>query len=1428
MHCSWSTVNAEVNLIDGIHHHHHYYHDSTTPIAPPPRSSNPVQGVPASLAAEDDMPLYNIKTIFSADEFVSFVKANGASASLFGYIFLAVDLRYVDPHLLETLDVKGAYFLGCQFHISTSIGSLIAAGAKVVQNPKNLPFKPFRSTMYRTDELQRNDIPIFDFSKNDSALNIITKNYMATHDENVVQHLLRFKEGKRLVGVMGGHAALRGSKVFYQTMVLSRTLAQLGFYIVTGGGPGLMEAANLGAYLADKSDLEFEDAYKMLQVGDDLCNTSNPEGQCQHEYENSAGADAVIAKYGMPLDQRSLGVATWVYGHEPFNRFCAWDAKLFSNAIREDILLAVLNNGVIIGDGAAGTRQEMWQDQTASSYADEKQVFSRPQIYLGTFWFDNNMFQTMYQIGKAESQKNGKKYGYEKKLYYNQSKEQIVRILTNYRDQIVARNQDVDALVDHTRNHEIVSSEGSGIQTIRNSDPEFASTMQGVFDVSQKFTNIEVREQALQYAVGVASAVNLALTAKQADGGFIPRETTSLLTFQTLTELQEHLAESVGDLQQGHVEEPGIDDFCNELISISESLISIQDSQKLIEKFQDLVNLRQSFLNESAFEGKESAVSFSLGVHNGIVTSKPDGEMLTAISEKVAEDKRDASFLGSLSTLLSQTRKHNTTKVLQMPDQISLQLAYKMLSQGTPVPTAYKSLGLPGHRDFTQTYIFVTDPGPGHLEVTTRDNALMQGVTVHNEYIDRGTIDDKDIVEAYRLPAHLYTAQVRLHVGVEAPCSAFIGRPTFEGLGYNDSLEDPAFFAQYEQTLFDVDKLKTIHMTASACTAMFKNGVADAKIAIEKMNDVEAIEFMNGVVANTLRDPNRQYFAAAFNLYTDFPIKDGKTLTDKMDLARNAIRIAVEGHFEKVTWDGATGRKPSFPILGTGEVGDTSNATLEFEDLVDLVHEAHEHGLITYISAGMKTQQVANAVYTGVDGIGIGTSLHYVNAENEIGAFKPEYIKEILQVRNTAADTSRGKAAACLARLDYKYFECSLDMSVDAVRLDLLTAVRGKDLAKMESILNDDANYCEQKSTTGHKTLDKTNRLLGAETPMIANVIGNWPEVKESIRSLRESGAYAEIEAVLAKALEKSKQKQQRKKTLFMSRSYASAASAPLDAVFMSRSYATAASNPLDAAPVASARLSNKNDDYYQNINTEDPSTIKAQLGPLLLDHKVFSYTPGVWTTCAAIAPYINDTEHCADDDKIPDVYSSYCWDKTGKGMGKQCGAGRKEGDCWNREHIWPKSWFGVKKPSGRYPGSVDVFELYPSDSKVNGLRGNLPFGEVSKPTNTSTNGAKVGSCDTSGSPSKCFEPPDYLKGKFARAYFYMSTTYASKWTCCDKEGVNGASIKPWMEALLRKWHTAFPVTSQEQAYNDVVFNLQHNRNPFIDHPEWVELISDF
>jgi len=164
-----------------------------------------------------------------------------------------------------------------------------------------------------------------------------------------------------------------------------------------------------------------------------------------------------------------------------------------------------------------------------------------------------------------------------------------------------------------------------------------------------------------------------------------------------------------------------------------------------------------------------------------------------------------------------------------------------------------------------------------------------------------------------------------------------------------------------------------------------------------------------------------------------------------------------------------------------------------------------------------------------------------------------------------------------------------------------------------------------------------------------------------------------------------------------------------------------------------------------------------------------------------------------------------------------QCGNYSGEGDCYNREHTVPASWFNDASPM-----YSDLFHVLPTDGYVNNRRSNYPYGKVGNASWTSLNGSKLGSSATSGYSGTIFEPIDSFKGDIARIYFYMSTRYMDKIANWDGASFQNSDLSSWAKNLFLQWHQLDPVSSKERKRNDSVYVIQHNRNPFVDHPEWV------
>ncbi|MDI6833482.1 MAG: endonuclease [Bacteroidales bacterium] len=163
-----------------------------------------------------------------------------------------------------------------------------------------------------------------------------------------------------------------------------------------------------------------------------------------------------------------------------------------------------------------------------------------------------------------------------------------------------------------------------------------------------------------------------------------------------------------------------------------------------------------------------------------------------------------------------------------------------------------------------------------------------------------------------------------------------------------------------------------------------------------------------------------------------------------------------------------------------------------------------------------------------------------------------------------------------------------------------------------------------------------------------------------------------------------------------------------------------------------------------------------------------------------------------------------------------QCGNYTGEGVCYNREHTVPASWFNDASPM-----YSDLFHVLPTDGHVNGRRSNYPYGKVGNATWTSMNGSKLGSSATIGYSGTVFEPIDSFKGDVARIYFYMSTRYMDKIANWTSESFQNSDLSSWAKNLFLQWHQLDPVSTKERKRNDSAYVIQHNRNPFVDHPEF-------
>nr|MBC8428835.1 endonuclease [FCB group bacterium] len=216
---------------------------------------------------------------------------------------------------------------------------------------------------------------------------------------------------------------------------------------------------------------------------------------------------------------------------------------------------------------------------------------------------------------------------------------------------------------------------------------------------------------------------------------------------------------------------------------------------------------------------------------------------------------------------------------------------------------------------------------------------------------------------------------------------------------------------------------------------------------------------------------------------------------------------------------------------------------------------------------------------------------------------------------------------------------------------------------------------------------------------------------------------------------------------------------------------------------------------YYDSAEGLGGEELRSALHDIIDNHNSISYAE-IW-----LAFYRTDDR---PNGKVWDMYSNFeytfGYDQGGSASG--------EGEGYNREHSWPTSWYG-----GSAPMYTDLFIVIPSDIYVNNRRSNYPYGEVTNPYWTSTNGSKLGYCVYPGYSGTVFEPIDEYKGDLARNYFYVTTRYYEEdngWP--GSPMTSGSQLLPWAEEMLMEWHMNDPVSTKEIDRNDEIYFYQNNR----------------
>lgn len=301
---------------------------------------------------------------------------------------------------------------------------------------QGLPFRAFRSGLYNAKSLYEGYRIGDPDSYKDCFDSKVYEHYLAAgkqtgdiketlarilHDHTMndgVDDFLRSFEERSIVGIMGGHGLSRCDEIYRKVVLTSKRLTEGGSLMVSGGGPGAMEATHLGAWMAGRSEKEVDEALEILSVAP--------------SYKDRLWLDTafrVLERF--PASKYvSLGVPTWLYGHEPATPFATHIAKYFDNSTREESILTISKGGVIYSPGSAGTMQEIFQDAVQNHYLSFG--YASPMVFLGKEYWTEEM--PVYRLMQYLIDKG--KYN-NLLLSITDSTDDIVRTIEDFRQQTI-------------------------------------------------------------------------------------------------------------------------------------------------------------------------------------------------------------------------------------------------------------------------------------------------------------------------------------------------------------------------------------------------------------------------------------------------------------------------------------------------------------------------------------------------------------------------------------------------------------------------------------------------------------------------------------------------------------------------------------------------------------------------------------------------------------------------------------------------------------------------------------------------------------------------------------------------------------------------------------------------------------------------------
>lgn len=315
------------------------------------------------------------------------------AGSLADVVLCGLDLRPHSPRL-RALAVRDGVLLGCVLE-PEDLAFVVQGGALVFPRVTGLPYEPWRTSLYTPEELFGGfdpddpctycgcvDARIYAHFRRTggadepSMLEAFTRRL---HDHGISQALeAMLARHDRVVAFMGGHAMGRDDEAYLAIAQMARTLARRGFVVSTGGGPGAMEAANLGARLSAGDDGSLREAVGMLAAAPLYTDLR----WLAAAWEVRRRFADTIARAPLP----TLGVPTFFYGHEPPNAFASHHAKYFANCTREEGLVSLATHGIVFAPGSAGTVQEIFQDACQNHYGTVKGLVSPMALFGVTYW----------------------------------------------------------------------------------------------------------------------------------------------------------------------------------------------------------------------------------------------------------------------------------------------------------------------------------------------------------------------------------------------------------------------------------------------------------------------------------------------------------------------------------------------------------------------------------------------------------------------------------------------------------------------------------------------------------------------------------------------------------------------------------------------------------------------------------------------------------------------------------------------------------------------------------------------------------------------------------------------------------------------------------------------------------------------------------